>query len=72
MTTSISPQAEQQAELEERKRQAWAGYTESLRGLEGAEYDAAEERSWEQLQRELDEVREQQRALGQHADTSFG
>lgn len=63
MTTFISQQAEQQAELDERTRQAWARYTESLRDLGGAQYDAAEEQSWEHLQRELDELREQRRAL---------
>jgi hypothetical protein len=35
---------------------AWAVYRESLRGLTGAEYEAAEARAWERLQRMLAEI----------------
>ena len=38
-------------------RQAWSDYAERLRGLEGVEYDQAEEEAWDQLQATL-------RALG--------
>jgi hypothetical protein len=44
-------------QLEEETRRAWAEYAERLRGLEGEEYDRAEQDAWEQLQATL-------RALG--------
>ena len=44
-------------QLEQETRRAWEGYADSLRGLEGAEYDQAEEEAWERLQATL-------RALG--------
>ena len=37
----------------ERTRAAWEHYRESLRGLEGAEYEQAERASWDELRREL-------------------
>ena len=39
--------------LEQETRRAWSDYAESLRGLEGAEYDQAEEAAWDQLQTTL-------------------
>ena len=46
----------------------WREYLERLRGLEGAEYDRAEEEAWEELQRALrdagDEPRQNQGTLG--------
>jgi hypothetical protein len=41
-------------QLEQETRRAWAEYAESLQGLEGAEYDRAEQDAWEQLQASLD------------------
>jgi hypothetical protein len=35
---------------------AWRIYRESIRDLEGQEYEAAEGRAWERLQRMLDEI----------------
>ena len=50
------------------EQQAWQDYADRLRGLEGAEYDRAEEAAWEDLQAALRE------ADGQHAtaDDSVG
>ena len=39
--------------LEQETRRAWGDYAESLRGLEGAEYDQAEAAAWDQLQATL-------------------
>ncbi len=36
---------------------AWRLYEEATEGLDGAEYERAEERAWERLQRMLDEIR---------------
>jgi hypothetical protein len=48
-------------ELEERTQEVWAAYREGLRGLSGREYDEAELRSWERLQRELEAIAELRR-----------
>ena len=45
--TTATPQLEQET------RQAWSDYAESLRGLEGTDYDQAEQEAWEQLQATL-------------------
>ena len=42
--------------LEQETRRAWSEYADSLRGLEGAEYDQAEEAAWDQLQATLQEL----------------
>jgi hypothetical protein len=39
------------------EQQAWQDYADRLRGLEGAEYDRAEEAAWEELQAALREAR---------------
>jgi hypothetical protein len=39
--------------LEQETRRAWGDYAESLRGLEGAEYDQAETAAWDHLQATL-------------------
>jgi hypothetical protein len=39
--------------LEEETRRAWSDYADRLRGLEGAEYDEAEQEAWAQLQATL-------------------
>ena len=39
--------------LEQERRRAWDDYADSLRGLDGAEYDRAEEAAWGQLQATL-------------------
>lgn len=53
MTTITPDRLEELAELE---RDAWIDYRESLRDLEGREYDEAEASCWEELQRILAEV----------------
>ncbi|HEX2396589.1 MAG TPA: hypothetical protein VHI73_00460 [Solirubrobacteraceae bacterium] len=40
-------------EIDERTLHAWTAYRDSLRELTGREYDEAEHRSWERLQRKL-------------------
>lgn len=50
------------AELDERTREAWERYTESLRDLEGRDYEEAEGESWDRLQRRLKEL-DDERAL---------
>ena len=45
--TTVTPQLEQET------RRAWSDYAESVRGLEGADYDRAEQDAWEQLQATL-------------------
>ncbi len=42
--------------LDEGTRRAWATYRDSLRDLDGAAYDEAEHRSWERLQRDLQQL----------------
>jgi hypothetical protein len=44
------------AEIDVRKREAWDAYNESLRDLAGREYEDAEGRSWERLQKRLQEL----------------
>lgn len=36
---------------------AWRLYDEATQGLSGEEYEQAEQRAWERLQRMLDEIR---------------
>ena len=40
---------------EEEQRRAWADYADRLRGLEGVDYERAEEEAWEELQSALRE-----------------
>lgn len=53
MTTITPDKLEELAELE---REAWADYRESLRDLQGREYEVTEAASWEELQRTLADV----------------
>jgi hypothetical protein len=53
MTTITPDRLEELAELE---REAWSDYRESLRDLEGRDYDEAEPASWQELQKILEEV----------------
>jgi hypothetical protein len=43
-------------ELERRVGEAWARYDAALRDLEGREYEDAEVRAWDRLQRQLTEL----------------
>ena len=45
--TTVTPQLQQET------ARAWSDYAESLRGLEGADYDRAETEAWDQLQATL-------------------
>jgi hypothetical protein len=38
------------------EQEAWDSYRDDLRELEGREYEDAEDRSWERLQRRLREI----------------
>lgn len=54
--TTAAPKPEEALtleELDERTSSAWTAYRDSLRELTGHEYDEAETRSWERLQRKL-------------------
>lgn len=53
MTTITPDRLEELAELE---REAWTEYRESLRDLEGRDYEVTEAASWDDLQRTLAEV----------------
>jgi len=61
MTTITPDRLEELAELE---REAWIEYRESLRDLQGREYDEAESASWDELQRILAEVAAEREPLG--------
>jgi hypothetical protein len=61
-TTAHRPEAPLTLEeVDERTLDAWTAYRDSLRELSGREYDEAETRSWERLQRRLRQL-EQRRA----------
>ena len=66
MTTFTSQHREQKlAELEELAKRAWADYTDALRDLQGRDYEDAEDRSWDRLQKELRELDEQRQLVGE-------
>ena len=50
MTTITPDRLEELADLE---REAWIEYRETLRDLQGREYDVAEAASWDELQQTL-------------------
>jgi hypothetical protein len=50
-------------ELDERTRRAWSAYRDSLRDLTGRDYDEAEGRSWERLQRKLGALEDERAEL---------
>ena len=62
MTTFISDQA-QLAALDQREREAWATYTETLRDLQGKDYEDAEDESWDRLQNTLKQLEEERQLL---------
>jgi hypothetical protein len=53
MTTSATRQGSDRTLAE---REAWTAYRDSLRDLEGTEYEETERASWERLQRALREL----------------
>jgi hypothetical protein len=63
MPTYISDQqARKLADIDERTRQAWTAYNESLRDLQGRDYEEAEDESWGRLRKRLKQL-EDERAL---------
>jgi hypothetical protein len=61
--TSLTPdkRGERLADIDAREREAWETYQESLRDLQGRDYEEAEDQSWDRLQkrlRALDEERQ--------------
>ncbi len=61
--TSLTPdkREERLADIDVREREAWETYQESLRDLQGRDYEEAEGQSWDRLQkrlRALDEERQ--------------
>ncbi len=64
MTTFISDQqARKLAELDARTRQAWDAYNDSLRDLRGRDYEDAEDRSWDRLQKTLKQLAAERQLL---------
>jgi hypothetical protein len=54
--TASAPHQETPAAGAARTREAWDAYRESLRDLQGRDYEEAERSSWERLQRELEAI----------------
>jgi hypothetical protein len=52
--TATAPRQDNERTIAE--REAWDRYRDDLRDLEGREYEDAEGRSWDRLQRRLDEI----------------
>jgi hypothetical protein len=64
MTTYISDQqARKLADLDERTRQAWTAYNESLRDLQGRDYEEAEDESWGRLQKRLKQLEDERQLV---------
>jgi hypothetical protein len=64
MTTYISDQrARRLADIGARERQAWDTYNDSTRGLDGADYEEAENESWDRLQRRLRELEDERQLV---------
>ena len=64
MTTYISDQrARRLAELDAIERQAWETYSDTVRGLEGRDYEETEDQSWDRLQRRLRELEDERQLV---------
>jgi uncharacterized protein YecT (DUF1311 family) len=63
MTTAAPIEEATLDQLDERTQEAWVAYRNSLRDLSGRDYDEAETRSWERLQRELREIEDRRMEL---------
>ncbi len=63
-TISQQPVSSELARLEESEAKAWRVYSKSLEGLAGNDYIEAEDRSWERLQRKLDQITTRRGELG--------
>jgi hypothetical protein len=51
--TTMAQDDEKLRELDAGTRRAWMAYNDRLRGLQGEDYERAEEESWAELQSEL-------------------
>jgi hypothetical protein len=51
--TTYAPRQDHEAALQERERVAWSRYSDTLRNLEGRDYEEAETEAWAELQRDL-------------------
>ena len=57
MTTYLSDQQTRRlADIESRTREAWADYSQELRELEGRDYEEAEDKAWNRLQKRLKQL----------------
>jgi hypothetical protein len=74
MTTVASDQDRMQRldELDAQAAQEWAAYTERLRDLIGAEYEAEESAAWEDLQVQLSTLRDARDLLTAAPDPESG
>jgi len=54
--TTYAPQQQFDADIAARTREAWTRYRESLRELDGRDYEDAEKVSWARLQATLREI----------------
>ena len=64
--TTAAPRRDVPATLEEaaeRTQEAWGTYRETLRDLTGRDYDDAEHRAWEVLQRDLRDLEDRRAEL---------
>jgi len=57
-------------ELDEDVQRAWSTYRESLVELQGAEYEEAEQRCWDRLQRKLEEFGHERASLVAPGDSA--
>jgi hypothetical protein len=62
-TFTSEHQARKLAEIEARTKQAWSSYSESLRDLDGKDYEDAEGESWDRLQRRLRQLDDERQLL---------
>lgn len=65
--TAIAQDDEKLRELDAGTRRAWVVYSDRLRGLEGEEYERAEEESWAELQSELRRLQRRRQLLSYSA-----
>ena len=68
-TISQQPVSSELARLEESEAKAWRVYSKSLEGLAGDAYNEAEDRSWDRLQRKLDQIATRREELGAASST---
>ena len=63
--TSLTPdkREERLADIDARERAAWETYQESLRDLQGKDYEEAEDQSWDRLQRKLRQLEDERQLV---------